>query len=88
MAKKQNRNEEFEITKMLYENKWEYNEEIYLATYELMKEDELKEEKVKKLLEQKVLLQIQSIFGRVSPCGNLDKQSFADWMMYLFFDEM
>lgn len=87
MAKKE-QNLEWLITKELYENKGQYTEEAYLMTYELMADDEKKEEKVKKLLEGRVLEQIRSIFGRQSAEGNLENDDFISWIKYLYFNEI
>ena len=87
MAKKQN-NLEWEITKGLYENKGQYTEEIYLATFELCKDDDKADEKVKKLLETRVLEQIRMIYGRQSAEGNLGADDFISWIKYIYFNEM
>ena len=87
MAKKQN-NLEWEITKELHQNKGEYNEEIYLMTYELCKDDDRADEKARRLLETRVLEQIRTIYGRQSAEGNLGADDFLSWIKYIYFNEM
>lgn len=68
----------------LLKNNGKRTEEFYLMTAELLKDDDEKIDKVKKLLEDRVLKQIQSIFNRLSPECNMDEQSFIDWVCYIY----
>ncbi len=76
-------NEEIKIYQELIKNKGEFTEDIYLATYQLLKDDDIKIEKAKKLLEGQ-LKKIQAIFGRLSPECNLEEQSIVDWICYIY----
>ncbi len=78
---------EIEIYQKLYKNKMVYDEQIYLLSYELMKDDEEIIEKVKKLLENKVLKQIQHLFNRESPYGD-GQNSIVDWLKYVYWNEL
>ena len=78
---------ELELYKKLYENKGIYDEQCYLLSFALMKDDEEKIAKVKKLLEGKILKQIQVIFDRKSPYGD-GNDSIEDWLKYIYWDEL
>ena len=77
-------NLEMEIYQNMVENRGTLDEETYLMTFELLKDDDEKIEKTRRYLEEKVVKQIQMIFGRMSPECNLEEQSFEDWVKYIF----
>ena len=77
---------ELELYKKLYENKGVYDEEAYLLSFALMKDDEEKIQQVKKLLEGKVLKQIKTLFNRESPYGD-GNGSIVDFIKYIYWDE-
>ena len=74
---------ENEIYEDLYRNKGEMTIENYLRTYQLLKDDDVKIEQAKKLLEGQ-LKKIQAIFGRLSPEANLEQQDIVDWICYIY----
>lgn len=78
---------EIEIYQLLWKNKGIYDEKSYLLSYELMKDDEEIIDKVKKLLENKVLKQIKHLFGRETPYGD-GNGTIVDWLKYIFWDEL
>lgn len=74
---------ENEIYEDFYRNKGEMTIENYLRTYQLLKDDDVKIEQAKKLLEGQ-LKKIQAIFGRLSPEANLEQQDIESWIKYIF----
>lgn len=83
MKLKKNEIEE-KIYRQMIANKGVFDEDLYLMTYELMKNDEENTDKIKVLMQNKLLKQIQAIFNRLSPEGNLEQQSIEDWLCYIY----
>lgn len=75
---------EEKIYRQMIANKGVFDEDLYLMTYELMKNDEENTDKIKVLMQNKLLKQIQAIFNRLSPEGNLEQQSIEDWLCYIY----
>ena len=77
---------EREIQNKLKENNGVYTEEIYLMTFDLMKEDDDKACKAKRLINEKALLnKIQIIFGRECPTPD-EEPTLVNWLKYLLED--